>query len=208
MKLEVMTLDGKAAGSVELSDAVFGADVRTDILHRVVNWQLAKRRAGTASVLERGEISRTGSKFGRQKGSGNARHGSRRSNIFVGGGVVHGPRLRDFGFSLTKKVRRLGLKNALSSKAQGKNLVVIDEARLATHKTKDLQAKLAKLGLENALFIVDSNDQNFELAARNLPFVKVLPTGGANVYDILRAEKLVLTKTAVSLIEARVNGSN
>ena len=208
MKMNVITLEGKQAGSVDLSDAIFGLEVRKDILHRVVNWQQAKRRAGNANTKTRAEISRTGSKLVRQKGTGGARHGSRRVVTFVGGGVVHGPRPRDFGFDLPKQVRRLGLKIALSAKAKDNKLVVIDEAKLSSPKTKEFAAKLKGLDLENALFLVDSSDQNFDLASRNMPFVKVLPTQGANVFDILRADKLVLTKTAVSLVEARINGSN
>ena len=207
MKMDVINFEGKTVGSVELPTEVFGVDVRKDVLHRVVNWQLAKSRAGTAKSKTRAEVSRTGAKLFRQKGTGNARHGSRRTNIFVGGGTAFGPSPRSFAFSLPKKVRDLGLKVALSAKAADSKLVVLDEAKLKTHKTKDLAVTLGKLGLERALFIVDANDKNFELAARNLPHVKVLPTAGANVYDILRADKLVVTKTAVPMLEARVKRS-
>lgn len=207
MKMDVINFEGKTVGSVELPTEVFGVDVRKDVLHRVVNWQLAKSRAGTAKSKTRAEVSRTGAKLFRQKGTGNARHGSRRTNIFVGGGTAFGPSPRSFAFSLPKKVRDLGLKVALSAKAADSKLVVLDEAKLKSHKTKDLAVTLGKLGLERALFIVDANDKNFELAARNLPHVKVLPTAGANVYDILRADKLVVTKTAVPMLEARVKRS-
>ena len=207
MKMDVINFEGKTVGSVELPTEVFGVDVRKDVLHRVVNWQLAKSRAGTAKTKTRAEVSRTGAKLFRQKGTGNARHGSRRTNIFVGGGTAFGPSPRSFAFSLPKKVRDLGLKVALSAKAADSKLVVLDEAKLKSHKTKDLAVTLGKLGLERALFIVDANDKNFELAARNLPHVKVLPTAGANVYDILRADKLVVTKTAVPMLEARVKRS-
>jgi len=207
MKFDVINLDGKKLESIELPKSVFGGEVRKDIMHRVVLWQLAKRRAGTASTLTRAEINRTGAKFGRQKGGGNARHGSRRSNIFVGGGRAFGPKPRSFAFSLPKQIRSLGLASALASKAADKKLVILDEAKALSPKTKDMVTKLAKLSLEKALFIVDSNDKNFELATRNLPHVKVLPTEGANVYDILRADVLVVTKTAVPMLEARVTRS-
>ena len=207
MKLDVINLDGKKLESIDLPKSTFGGEVRKDIMHRVVLWQLAKRRAGTASTLTRGEVNRTGAKWGRQKGGGNARHGSRRANIFVGGGRAFGPKPRSFAFSLPKKIRSLGLASALSSKAADKKLVILDEAKASSPKTKDMAAKLAKLSLSNAVIIVDSNDKNFELATRNLPHVKVLPTEGANVYDILRADMLVVTKTAVPMLEARVTRS-
>lgn len=204
MKLDVLNLDGKATGSVDLNDAVFGLTARKDLLHRVVNWQLAKARGGHASTQTRSEVSRTGAKPFRQKGTGNARHGSKRSNIFVGGSVAFGPKPRDFSFSLTKKVRKLALKTALSAKAESKDLIIIDEAALKTHKTKDLASKLANMNASNATFIVDSIDANFDKASRNLPFIKVLPTEGANVYDILHQNKLVLTKAAAQMLEQRL----
>lgn len=204
MKLDVITLDGKVIEQVELNEVVFGADnCRSDLMHRVVVWQLAKRRAGTAHTQTRGEVSRTGSKFGRQKGGG-ARHGSRRANIFVGGATTFGPRTRSFAFSLPKKVRQAALKSAFATKAQEGNLVILDEAKLAAPKTKDLASKLKGLNLEKATFVVDSSDENFELASRNLPHVRVVPTEGANVYDILHSDKLVMTKAAIAMIEARV----
>lgn len=207
MKVDIINLDGKKQESMDLPKSIFAAPVREDIMHRVVVWQLAKRRAGTASTLSRGEVNRTGAKLFRQKGTGNARHGSRRSNIFVGGATAFGPKPRSFAFKLPKQIRSMGLQSALSEKAQSKNLVVIDEAKAGTPKTKDMAAKLQALNLEKVLFIVDSSDENFELATRNIPHVKVLPTQGANVYDILHADKLVVTKTAVPLLEARVNRS-
>lgn len=205
MKLDVVSLEGKKVGSVELPTSVFGAVVRKDILLRVVNWQLAKRRAGTANTKGRSEIARTGSKFGRQKGGGTARHGSRRAPIFVGGGIVFGPKPRSFAVDLPKKVRRLGLASALSAKAQDSKVIVLDAAKSASAKTKDMAASFAKLGVQNAVIIVDSHDRNFELATRNLPHIKVLPTEGANVYDILHADTVVVTQTAVPMLEARVN---
>ena len=207
MKLDVVSLEGKKVGSLELPASVFGAEVRKDILLRVVNWQLAKRRAGTANTKGRSEIARTGSKFGRQKGGGTARHGSRRAPIFVGGGIVFGPKPRSFAVDLPKKVRRLGLASALSAKAKDSKVIVLDAAKTDSHKTKDLAASFAKLGVQNAVVIVDSQDRNFELATRNLPHIKVLPTEGANVYDILHADTLIVTQTAVPMLEARVNRS-
>ncbi|MBI1362353.1 MAG: 50S ribosomal protein L4 [Proteobacteria bacterium] len=204
MKMEVITLEGKKAGSVDLPEQIFGAEVRKDLLHRMVLWQLAKSRTGTADTKDRSEVSRTGSKLYRQKGTGRARHGSARVNQFRGGGVVFGPTPRSFAFSLTKKVRRKALTCALSAKAAESKLVILDEAKTSTHKTKDLATKLKALGLDNALFIVDSMDENFTRASSNLPFVQVLPTEGANVYDILHAKTLVLTKNAVPMIEARL----
>lgn len=207
MKLDIINLDGKKLESIDLPKSIFGAPVREDIMHRVVVWQLAKRRSGTASTLTRAEVSRTGAKAFRQKGTGNARHGSRRANIFVGGGRAFGPKPRSFGFSLPKQIRTMGLQSALSGKAQAKKLVILDQATAKTPKTKEMFAKLQGLSLNNALFIVDSNDKNFELATRNIPHIKVLPTQGANVYDILRADTLVITKTAVPMLEARINRS-
>lgn len=206
MKLDIVNLEGKNVGSVELPADVFGLEVRKDLLHRAVNWQLAKRRVGTASTLTRAEVSRTGKKLHRQKGTGGARHGSRRVNIFVGGGIVFGPKPRSFATDLTKKVRALALKTALSAKAKSGSVIVLDEAKTKTHKTKDLAAALLKLNASNACFIVGSVDDNFDKASRNLPHVRVLPTTGANVYDILRAEKLVITKEALPLLQARLSG--
>lgn len=204
MKLDVKTLDGAAAGSIELADDIFGLEPRTDIIHRVVRWQLAKRQAGTHKSKTRREISRTGKKFGRQKGGGGARHGDRKSPIFVGGGKAFGPVVRSHAHDLPKKVRSLGLKLALSSKAKGESLIVLDEVKASAAKTKDLRDQLGKIGLANALIIDGSEiDANFRLAARNIPNVDVLPIEGANVYDIMRRQTLVLTKAAVAALEER-----
>jgi large subunit ribosomal protein L4 len=205
MKLDILSLEGKKVGDVTLSAEVFGRPQRVDLLHRVVNWQLASARQGSAHTKVRSEINRTKSKWFRQKGTGRARHGARTANIFVGGATQFGPRAKDWSFSLNKKVRRLALKTALSTKAADKQLIIVDEAKLKSHKTQDLAAKLAKLGLTNATFIVESFDENFDRASRNLPHVKVLPTEGANVYDILHQEKLVLTQEALKLLEAKLS---
>lgn len=205
MKTNVLTLDAKKAGDIDLDEAVFGVSARADILHRVVNWQLAKRRAGTHAVKFRSDIARTGKKFGRQKGGGGARHGNRRSNIFVGGGRAFGPIPRDHGFDLPKKVRKLGLKSALSSKQADGKLIVVDAAELKDGKTRELKAKLEKLGLANALFVDGAEvNENFKRAAQNIPNIDVLPTQGANVYDILRRDTLVLTKAAVEKLGERL----
>jgi large subunit ribosomal protein L4 len=205
MKLDVIKLDASKAGSVDLSDLVFGIeDIRSDILARVVNWQLAKRRAGTHKVQTRNENSRTGKKMYKQKGSGGARHGSRRAPQFVGGSRAFGPVVRSHAFDLPKKVRALGLRHALSSKLKAGSLIVLDQAVLDAPKTASLKATFAKLGLKNALFIAGPEvDANFALASRNIPNIDVLPTAGLNVYDILRRDTLVLTKAAVEAIEAR-----
>lgn len=205
MKTNVLTLDAKKAGDIELDEAIFGVAARADILHRVVNWQLAKRRAGTHAVKFRSDISRTGARFGRQKGGGTARHGSRRSNIFIGGGRAFGPIPRDHGFSLPKKVRKLGLKSALSAKQADGKLIVVDTADLKEGKTKELRAKLEKLGVSNALFVDGPEvNENFLRAVQNIPNVDVLPSQGANVYDILRRDTLILTKAAVETLGERL----
>lgn len=206
MKQQILTLDAKKDGEIELNEAVFGVDVRADILHRVVNWQLAKRRAGTHAVKFRSDIARTGARFGKQKGGGTARHGSRRSNIFIGGGRAFGPIPRDHGHDLPKKIRTLGLKSALSSKLAAEKLIIVDVAELTEGKTKVLKEKLAKLGLTNAL-VIDGADvnANFLRAASNIPMIDVLPSQGANVYDILRRDVLVLTKAAVEKLEERLS---
>jgi large subunit ribosomal protein L4 len=205
MKLAVIKLDASKAGSVDVSDLVFGIeDIRSDILSRVVNWQLAKRRAGTHKVQTRNENSRTGKKMYKQKGSGGARHGSRRAPQFVGGSRAFGPVVRSHAFDLPKKVRALGLRHALSSKIKTGSLIVLDQALVETPKTQTLLASFEKLGLKNALFITGNEvDANFALASRNIPNIDVLPTAGLNVYDILRRHTLVLTKSAVEAIEAR-----
>ena len=205
MKLSVIKLDGKAAGDVDLSDAVFGiTDIRGDILARYVNWQLAKRRAGTHKVQTRNENSRTGKKMYKQKGTGGARHGSRRAPQFVGGSRAFGPVVRDHGFSLPKKVRALALRHALSAKVVAGDLVIVDNISLKDAKTAGLRETLGKLGWTRTLIIAGPEvDANFALASRNIPQIHVLPNAGLNVYDILRADKLVLSKAAVEAIEAR-----
>ena len=204
MKLSVIKLDGKAAGDVELSDVVFGiTDIRGDILARYVNWQLAKRRAGTHKVQTRNENSRTGKKMYKQKGTGGARHGSRRAPQFVGGSRAFGPIVRDHGFDLPKKVRALALRHALSSKAKSGDLVVVDALTVQDAKTAALRETFGKLGWTRTLIIAGPEvDANFALASRNIPQIHVLPNAGLNVYDILRADKLVLSKAAVDAIEA------
>ena len=204
MKISVKTLDNKAAGDVTLADTVFGIEPRADIMARVVNWQLAKRRAGTHKVQIRSEIARTGAKLYRQKGTGGARHGAASSNIFRGGGVAHGPVVRDHGHSLQKKVRALGLKSALSAKARDGKLMVVD-ALASDGKTAGLKVKLQKMGLDNALIIGgEAVDVGFARAANNIPRVDVLPQAGINVYDILRRDVLVLTKDSVAHLEERL----
>ena len=205
MKLDVIKLDGGKGGSIELPDDIFGIeDIRGDILQRVVTWQLAKRRAGTHKIQVRNEVSRTGKKMYKQKGTGGARHGSRRAAQFVGGAKAHGPVVRSHAFDLPKKLRALALKHALSSKAKAGTLVVLDSATLAEPKTAALRGQFAGIGLTNALIIAGAEvDNNFALAARNIPNVDVLPSAGLNVYDVLRRNTLVLTKDAVDAIRAR-----
>ncbi|MFO1069440.1 MAG: 50S ribosomal protein L4 [Geminicoccaceae bacterium] len=205
MQVKVVNLAAESVGEVELSDAVFGVDVRADILHRVVNWQLAKRRAGTHDVKNRAEIARTGAKLYKQKGTGQARHGSRRANVFRGGGRAFGPTPRDHAIDLPKKVRALGLRCALSAKAKEGKLIVLDQAASSEPKTKSLAGQLANLGIASALVVTGAEvERNFGLAARNLPLVDVLPVQGANVYDILRRDTLVLTTEAVRSLEERL----
>lgn len=205
MKADVLTLSaGDKAGTVDLDDSIFGLEPRADILHRCVVWQMAKRQAGTHKSKERGEVQGTTKKFVRQKGSGGARHGNRKAPIFVGGGKAHGPRVRSHAISLQKKVRRLALKHALSAKLGASELIILDEATLSSPKTKELAATFTRLGLSNALIVDAQIDENFGKAARNLPEIDVLPVAGANVYDILRREKLVLTKSAIEGLEARL----
>lgn len=207
MKVEVKTLDAQKSGDVELNDAIFGLDPRTDILHRVITWQLEKRRAPARATRERSDVARTGKKFGRQKGGGVARHGDRAAPVFIGGGKAHGARARTFGHDLNKKVRALGLKMALSAKAKSGALTVIDNLDVKDGKTKVLAGQLEKLGLGKALFIDgEAINVSFARASANLVDVNVLPAVGANVYDILRADTLVLTRAAVEKLEARFNG--
>ena len=204
MKAEITTLDAKKAGTVDLPDDVFGLEPRADILQRMVRYQLAKRRSGTVEVKDRSQVNLTGAKAYRQKGTGRARHGSRRAGIFKGGGKAFGPKPRDHAIDLPKKVRALALKHALSSKAKTDTLVVLDKCELKDGKTKELKSRFAKLGLGSVLIIDGAAVQGeFARAARNLPNVDVLPVAGINVYDILRHEKLVLTKAAVDALEAR-----
>ena len=205
MKLDVITLEGGKGGSIELSDDIFGIEeIRGDILQRVVTWQLAKRRAGTHKIQVRNEVSRTGKKMYKQKGTGGARHGSRRAAQFVGGAKAHGPVVRSHAFDLPKKVRALALRHALSSKAKTGALIVLDEAKPSEPKTAALRASFEKLGLTNALLIAGVEvDNNLKLAARNIPNVDVLPSAGLNVYDVLRRHTLVLTKDAVDAIQQR-----
>jgi large subunit ribosomal protein L4 len=205
VKLDVITLESGTAGSIELSDEVFGiTEIRGDILARCVNWQLAKRRAGTHKIKTRNEVARTGKKMYKQKGTGGARHGSRKASQFVGGAKTHGPINRSHAFDLPKKVRALALRHALSSKVKAGTLVVVDNVVLEAPKTAALKASLAKIGLANALFIAGPEvDNNFKLAARNIHGIDVLPNAGLNVYDVLRRDRLVLTRAAVEAIEAR-----
>ena len=204
MELKVTTLDGKAAGSVELSDAIFGLDPRADLIQRCVNWQLAKRQRGTHKVKNRAEIWRTGKKMYRQKGTGSARHGSARVNLFRGGGRSFGPVVRSHAIDLPKKVRALALRHALSAKAKDGGIIVLDNATVDAGKTKGLRDRFEKLGLSNALIIDGAEvNANFRLAARNIPNIDVLPVQGINVYDILRRHTLVLTKAALDALEAR-----
>ncbi|CAM5768910.1 50S ribosomal protein L4 [Labrys miyagiensis] len=204
MKLAITTLEGSDAGSVTLSDEIFGLEPRTDILQRVVRWQLAKRQAGTHKTKGRSEIDRTKKKLYKQKGTGGARHGAASAPQFRGGGRAFGPVVRSHAHDLPKKVRALGLKHALSSKAKTQQLIIVDAATVAEAKTKALKETFTKRGLANVLIIDGAEvDQNFALAARNIPNVDVLPVQGINVYDILRRDSLVLTKAAVDALEAR-----
>jgi large subunit ribosomal protein L4 len=204
MELKVTTLDGEAAGSITVADAIFGLTPRADILQRCVTWQLAKRRAGTHAVKNRSEIARTGKKMYRQKGTGSARHGSARVNIFRGGGRAFGPVVRSHAIGLPKKIRALALRHALSAKARDGGVLVLDNASVADGKTKALKERFGKLGLDNALIVDGAEvEASFRLAARNIPNIDVLPVQGINVYDILRRTKLVLTKAALEAVEAR-----
>ena len=211
MKVKVQQIDGTAiagaAGDIELDEAVFGVEPRADILHRVVTWQLENRRGTARPTRERSDVARTGKKFGRQKGGGTARHGNRSAPIFIGGGKAHGARLRDFEPSLNKKIRALGLKMAISAKAKD-NLIIVDSLELADAKTKSLKAHFDKNGWNRKVLVIDGDAVNdgFRMAASNLIGVDVMPAAGANVYDILNHDTLVLTKDAVAKLEARFNG--
>jgi large subunit ribosomal protein L4 len=204
MELNVTTMDGKAAGSVTLDDAIFGLDPRADLIQRCIKWQLARRQRGTHKVKNRAEINRTGKKMYRQKGTGSARHGSGRVNLFRGGGRSFGPLVRSHAIDLPKKVRALALKHALSAKAKDGGIIVLDKATVKDGKTKELAARFEKLGFINALIIDGVEPEaSFRLAARNIPNIDVLPVQGINVYDILRRRTLVLTKAALDALEAR-----
>jgi large subunit ribosomal protein L4 len=211
VKVKVQKLDGKAVagagGEIELNDAVFGIEPRADILHRVVTWQLENRRGTARPTRERSDVARTGKKFGRQKGGGTARHGDRSAPIFIGGGKAHGARKREFEQSLNKKVRALGLKMALSAKAKD-GLIIVDSLELKDAKTKALKGQFDKNGWNGKVLVIDGEAvaDSFAKAAGNLPGVNVLPAAGANVYDILKHDTLVLTKDAVERLEARFNG--
>jgi large subunit ribosomal protein L4 len=209
MKVQVQTLDAQAGGDIQLDDAVFGVEPRADILHRVVTWQLSNRRGLARAARERSDVNRTGKKFGKQKGGGTARHGDRRAPIFIGGGKAHGPRVRLFTLGLNKKVRALGLKMALSSKAMGGKLIIVDNLDMGEDaKTKALAAKIGTLGLGKTALVIDGDALNvgFARASSNLGGLNLIPAVGANVYDIMRHETLVLTRAAVEKLEARFNG--
>jgi large subunit ribosomal protein L4 len=204
VKTKVLNLDNKASGEVELKDDIFGLEPRADLIQRVVVWQLAKRRSGQHKVLTRAEVNRTKKKLYKQKGTGQARHGARSAPLFVGGAKAMGPVAHSHEFDLPKKVRSLGLKHALSSKAKSGSIVVLDEAKSKAIKTGDLAKQFGKLGLQSALVVDGTFDKNFELSARNLSHVALVPAAGLNVYDIIRRDKLVLTKAALAAIEERL----
>ncbi len=205
MKLDVIKLDGKKAGSVDLGDEIYGLEPRADILHRVVRWQRNNAQAGTHKVKTRSETSYSTKKIYRQKGTGGARHGSRNAPIFRGGGIYKGPTPRSHGHELTKKFRKLGLKHALSSKAATGNLVILDEASAKDAKTSALAKQLKDLGWKRALIIDGATlDENFVVATRNIDTIDLLPTMGANVYDILKSDTLVITKAGIEALEARL----
>lgn len=205
VKIDVTSFDGQAAaGSIELADEIFGLEPREDLIMRIVRWQLAKRRAGTHAVKNRAEIARTGKKIYKQKGTGGARHGSARVPQFRGGGRAFGPQVRSHAHDLPKKVRRLALKHALSAKAKDGAILVWENATLDQPKTQLLKAGFEKAGLNSALILDGAPQANFALAARNLPKIDVLPVAGINVYDILRRDKLVLTRSAIDALEARL----
>ena len=205
MKLKVLNLDAKSAGEIELKDEIFGLEPRTDLIQRVIVWQLAKRRAGTHKTKTRGEVNRTTKKFYRQKGTGSARHGARSAPLFVGGGKAMAPVVRSHEFDLPKKVRAAGLCHALSSKAKDSKLVVLDSASVDQVKTNALAKRLNKLGAADMLIVDGEFDKNFAMSARNLANVALVPVAGLNVYDILKRDTLVMTKAAVKAIEERLS---
>lgn len=205
MKLDVIKLDGGKAGTIDLDEALFGLDPRADVLHRVVRWQRAKSQAGTHSTLTRAEVSYSTKKIYKQKGTGGARHGSKKAPIFRHGGVVKGPTPRSHAHDLPKKFRALGLRHALSAKAKAGELVILDTASMAEAKTSVLAKHAQELGWKRVLIIDGAAvDANFALAARNIEGIDVLPTMGANVYDILKRDTLVITKAGVEALEARL----
>ena len=205
MKSKVLNLDASDAGEIELNDSIFGLEPRQDLIQRVIVWQLAKRRAGTHKVLTRAEVNRTKKKLYAQKGTGQARHGARSAPLFVGGAKAMGPVQHSHEFDLPKKVKALGLRHALSAKAKGGSIVIIEDSKTAVIKTGDLAKRFGKLGFTSALVVDGEFDKNFALSARNLSHVSLLPASGLNVYDILRRDKLVLTKAAVKAIEERLS---
>jgi large subunit ribosomal protein L4 len=205
MKTKVLNLDNKSAGDVELSDAIFGLEPRADLIQRVVVWQLAKRRSGQHKVLTRAEVNRTKKKMYKQKGTGQARHGARSAPLFVGGAKAMGPVSHSHEFDLPKKVKALGLRHALSAKAKGGSIVVLDEAKSKDIKTGTLAKQFGAMNVGRALVVDGEFDKNFELSARNLSNVSLLSVAGINVYDIMRSEKLVLTSAALKAIEARLS---
>lgn len=205
MQLDIINFDGKKVGSVELTDSIFGLEPRADILHRVVTWQRAKQRAGTHAVKSVSDVAGSGKKAFKQKKTGNARQGERYNVHMRGGGVVHGPVVRDHSIDLPKKIRSLGLKMALSSKIKDGSLVVIDSEKLASAKTNAFAKQLKKLDIASALFVGATElDENFKKSAANIANIDVLPTIGLNVLDILKHDKLVLTADAVKAVEARL----
>jgi large subunit ribosomal protein L4 len=203
VKTKVLDLDSKSTSEIELKDDIFGLEPRADLIQRVVVWQLAKRRAGTHKILTRAEVNRTKKKVYKQKGTGQARHGARSAPLFVGGAKAMGPVNHSHEFDLPKKVKALGLRHALSSKAKGGAIVVIEDAKSKEIKTADLAKRFGKIGVERALVVDGEFDKNFHLSARNLSHISLLPASGLNVYDIMRSDKLVLTKSALKLIEER-----
>ena len=203
MKAKVLNLDNKDAGEIELADSIYGLEPRADLIQRVVVWQLAKRRSGQHKVLTRAEVNRTKKKLGKQKGGGTARHGARSAPLFVGGAKAMGPVTRSHEFDLPKKVKALGLRHALSAKAKDGAIVILDEAKSKEIKTGTLAKQFGKLGVGKALVVDGEFDKNFQLSARNLADVALLPVAGINVYDIMKSDKLVLTTAAIKAIEAR-----
>jgi large subunit ribosomal protein L4 len=204
VKTKVLKLDNSEAGEVELNDAIFGLEPRADLIQRVVVWQLAKRRGGNHKILTRAEVNRTKKKTGPQKGGGNARHGARSAPLYVGGAKAMGPVVHSHEFDLPKKVKALGLRHALSSKAKAGSIVVLDEAKASAVKTKDLAGRFGKMGVTSALIIDGEFDENFAMSARNLAKIAMLPAKGLNVYDIMRSDKLILTTAALKMIEERL----